>query len=143
MSPLVLSKTGVWCKSRLYYCHISSHLVKTTLGILDQQIRQTKYEFLLSGRSFLVNIRLLVASFQTQSGHLVGVVPAGRTVDLLGRCICTVFFVGFITSIMHCTAAHHFFLVVTPGYGLIQDAHHNLFDRSRLTTSSCQSQPGP
>lgn len=42
-----------------------------------------------------------------------------------------VFLVGFITSILQCTTAHNFPPVFTPGYGLIQDAHRNLCDRSR------------
>lgn len=32
----------LWCKSRLYCGHISPHLVKTTLRILGQQIRDTQ-----------------------------------------------------------------------------------------------------
>lgn len=51
MNPLVQSKNGLWCKSRVYCCHISHYLVKTTLRILGQQIRGKKYEFLLCGRA--------------------------------------------------------------------------------------------
>lgn len=41
-TSLVQSKNGVWCKSRVYCCHISQRLVKTTQRILGQQIREEK-----------------------------------------------------------------------------------------------------
>lgn len=36
-----------------------------------------------------------------------------------------------------------FYFFFTPAYGLIQDAHRNLFDHSRLTNSSCQMSRDP
>lgn len=83
-SSSVQSKNGVWCKSRVYCCHISHYLVKTTLRILGQQIRKKKIWVLIMWMVFLANIRRVVLCSQTQSGLLAAVDPEERTMARLG-----------------------------------------------------------
>lgn len=108
VSSLVQSKNGVWCKSRVYCCHISLYLVKTTLRILGQQIREKKIWVLIMWTVFLANIRRVVPSSQTWSGRLAVLDPVERTTARLGQlrplrlhrpCL------EFIASIMQCTRA--------------------------------------
>lgn len=85
---------------------------------------------------FLENIRLLVAAFQTQSGHFAGLDPAGSNMAQLELswpmypprpCV------DVTASIMQCPTAHHCF---TPAFGLLQDANCNLSDRQLLSVAA-------
>lgn len=60
-------ENGVWCKSRVYCCNISHYLVKTTLGILGQQIWEEKIWVLIMWMVFLANLQRWVPCSRVQS----------------------------------------------------------------------------
>lgn len=84
VSSLVQSKNGVWCKSRVYCCHLSHYLVKTTLRILGQQIREKKIWVLIMWMVFLANLRRAVPCSQMWNELLAASDPVGTTIALLG-----------------------------------------------------------
>lgn len=144
VSSLVQSKNGVWCKSRLYCCHISRYLVKTTLRILGQQIREEKnmssyfVDALLSkytaASSFFPNAERSTCSIGT-SGVDYGSSRASAAIASASS-------LSGVYSLSD--AVYHSCPIFTPGNSPGQDALDcSLFDRSRLIDSCYQKEPGP
>lgn len=148
LSSLVQSKNGVWCKSRVYCCHISRYLVKTTLRILGQQIRAGVKKEKKNMSSYYVDSLLCKSApgssvFPIVERASCGIGPGGENSRTAA-----VTFTPTLPGVYSVNNAAYQSLnpVFTSGYGLGRDIHpqdcSSPLDQGRLFSQSC-CHPGP